>query len=104
MDGDLLGDGVNIAARLESIAAPGAICLSEDAYRQAKSRLDLKVSDLGLIELKNIAEPIRLYSLKVGVPTHTNPQRGLSRAGARSLVVTRHSRVYGIQCLKWCRI
>ena len=44
VDGDLMGDGVNIAARLESIAAPGAICLSEDAYRQVKGRLDLAVS------------------------------------------------------------
>jgi adenylate cyclase len=49
-DGDLMGDGVNIAARLEGIAKPGAICLSEDAYRQVKGRLDLKVSDLGEIE------------------------------------------------------
>src|ERR1700720_198081 len=40
-DGDLMGDGVNIAARLESVAKPGAICLSEDAYRQVKGRLDL---------------------------------------------------------------
>ena len=46
-DGDLMGDGVNIAARLEGIAKPGAICLSEDAYRQVKARLDLAVSDLG---------------------------------------------------------
>jgi adenylate cyclase len=48
-DGDLMGDGVNIAARLEGIAKPGTICLSEDAYRQVKSRLDLAVSDLGAI-------------------------------------------------------
>ena len=46
-DGDLIGDGVNIAARLEGIAKPGAICLSEDAYRQVKQQLDLKVTDLG---------------------------------------------------------
>src|SRR6188508_961341 len=46
-DGDLMGDGVNIAARLEGVAAPGAIALSEDAYRQVKSRIDLSVSDLG---------------------------------------------------------
>ena len=46
-DGDLMGDGVNIAARLEGIAEPGAICLSEDAYRQVKGRLDLAVTDLG---------------------------------------------------------
>lgn len=65
-DGDLMGDGVNIAARLEGVAEPGAICLSEDAYRQVKSRLDLSVSDLGETKLKNIAEPLRVYSLKVG--------------------------------------
>ena len=67
-DGDLMGDGVNIAARLEGIAKPGAICLSEDAYRQVKSRIDLTVSDLGQQRLKNIAEPVRVYSLEVGVP------------------------------------
>jgi class 3 adenylate cyclase len=67
-DGDLMGDGVNIAARLEGIADPSGICLSEDAYRQVKSRLDLAVSDLGPIELKNIAEPVRVYSLEVGGP------------------------------------
>jgi adenylate cyclase len=65
-DGDLMGDGVNIASRLEGVAAPGAICLSEDAYRQVKARLDLSVSDLGSTQLKNIAEPIRVYSLRVG--------------------------------------
>jgi TolB-like protein/class 3 adenylate cyclase len=67
-DGDLMGDGVNIAARLESVAEPGAICLSEDAHRQVKGRLDLAVHDLGLKRLKNIAEPIRVYSLDVGQP------------------------------------
>jgi TolB-like protein/class 3 adenylate cyclase/Flp pilus assembly protein TadD len=65
-DGDLMGDGVNIAARLEGVAAPGAIALSEDAYRQVRSRLDLSVSDLGATPLKNIAEPIRVYSVQVG--------------------------------------
>jgi adenylate cyclase len=67
-DGDLMGDGVNVAARLEGICEPGAICLSEDAYRQVKGRLDLAVSDLGPKELKNIAEPIRVYSLEIGKP------------------------------------
>lgn len=65
-DGDLMGDGVNIAARLEGVAEPGAICLSEDAYRQVKSRLDLAISDLGETKLKNIADPIRVYSLQFG--------------------------------------
>ena len=65
-DGDLMGDGVNVAARIEGIAAPGAICVSEDAYRQVKGRLDLAVSDLGDQHLKNIVDPIRVYSLDVG--------------------------------------
>jgi class 3 adenylate cyclase len=46
-DGDLMGDGVNVAARLEGICEPGGICLSEDAYRQVKSRLEFRVADLG---------------------------------------------------------
>jgi adenylate cyclase len=72
-DGDLMGDGVNIAARLEGIAEPGGICLSEDAYRQVKGRLDLAVTDLGATRLKNIAEPVRAYSLQVDVPALAKP-------------------------------
>jgi TolB-like protein/class 3 adenylate cyclase/Flp pilus assembly protein TadD len=72
-DGDLMGDGVNIAARLEGIAAPGAICLSEDAYRQVKGRLDLAVSDLGQTQLKKIADSVRVYSLEVGQPARAKP-------------------------------
>ena len=79
-DGDLMGDGVNIAARLEGIARPGAICLSEDAYRQVKGRLDLTVSDLGQTELKNIAEPIRVYSLEVGPSAHASPAPAVAAA------------------------
>ena len=71
-DGDLMGDGVNIAARLEGVAKPGAICLSEDAYRQVKGRLNLAVNDLGLAQLKNIAEPIRIYSVEIDAQ---NPQK-----------------------------
>jgi TolB-like protein/class 3 adenylate cyclase len=65
-DGDLMGDGVNIAARLEGICTAGAVSMSEDFYRQLKGRLDLTVTDLGPKQLKNIAEPIRVYSLDVG--------------------------------------
>src|SRR5271168_1689081 len=68
-----MGDGVNIAARLEGIAAPGAICLSEQAYWQVKSRLDLAVTDLGPTPLKNIAEPVRAYTLEVGAPARVKP-------------------------------
>jgi adenylate cyclase len=72
-DGDLMGDGVNIAARLEGIAKPGAICLSEQAYWQVKQRLDLRVSDLGATQLKNIAEPVHVYSLDVDQPAEARP-------------------------------
>ena len=72
-DGDLMGDGVNIAARLEGICAASAICLSEQAYWQVKGRLDLAAADLGLKQLKNIAEPIRVYSLQVGQPAPAKP-------------------------------
>ena len=75
-DGDLMGDGVNIAARLEGIAKPGAICLSEDAYRQVKARLNLSASDIGQTQLKNIAEPIRVYSLAVGIAAPSKPGVG----------------------------
>jgi TolB-like protein len=72
-DGDLMGDGVNIAARLEGIARPGAICLSEDAYRQVGGRLDMAVTDLGPTQLKNIERSIRVYSLQIGVPAQAKP-------------------------------
>jgi adenylate cyclase len=75
-DGDLMGDGVNIAARLEGIAKPGAICLSEDAYRQVKARLNVLVRDLGATSLKNIPEPIRVYALEVGVVSRDDPRAG----------------------------
>ena len=79
-DGDLMGDGVNVAARLESIAKPGAICLSAQAYWQVKGRLDLAVTDLGPTELKNIAQPIHVYSLQVGVPAQAKPAEPVTPA------------------------
>ena len=82
---DIFGDCVNIAARLEGIAKPGAICLSEDAYRQVKSRLDLVVSDLGVTQLKNIAEPVRVYSLEVGKATPAKPTKSAA-AKQRSII------------------
>jgi adenylate cyclase len=63
-DGDLMGDSVNIAARLEGIADPGGICLSEDAYRQVRDRLKEGFADLGEKELKNIARPVRVFAIK----------------------------------------
>jgi adenylate cyclase len=79
-DGDLMGDAVNIAARLEGVAKPGAICLSEQAYGHVKGRLDLAAADLGLIQLKNIADPIHVYSLQVGVPAQAKPAEPVAPA------------------------
>src|SRR6202034_1020274 len=62
-DGDLMGDGVNIAARLEGICAPGGICLSRAAYEQVQDKVKESFVDLGEKALKNIARPVRAYSL-----------------------------------------
>src|SRR5438093_9561690 len=62
-DYNVYGDGVNIAARLEPLADPGGICLSEAVYQQVRTKLDLPVQDIGLCELKNIAHPIHLYKI-----------------------------------------
>jgi TolB-like protein len=95
-DGDLMGDGVNIAARLEGIAAPGAICLSEDAYRQVSSRLDMAVADLGPTQLKNIERPIRAYSLQVGeLPQAPTPTPEKSPTPRLSLVVLPFANIGG---------
>ena len=98
-DGDLMGDSVNIAARLEGIAAPGAICLSEDAYRQVKGRIELEVSDLGPKELRNIAEPVRVYLLRVGQAAPSKPARAAasekSAAPRLSIVVLPFANISG---------
>src|SRR5437762_4604599 len=64
-DNDIFGEGVNIAARLEGIAEPGGICISDDAQRQIRGKTDLSFDDMGPQALKNIAEPIRAWQLKI---------------------------------------
>ena len=81
-DGDLMGDGVNIAARLEGIAKPGGICLSEDAYRQVRDRLNEAFVDLGDQMLKNIARPVRAYAIKTGSDGSTATPRATPAARA----------------------
>src|SRR5208283_5745623 len=61
---DILGDGVNIAARLEGVAEPGGICLSGTAYDHVRGRIDTRFADLGEKDLKNIAQPVRVYAVK----------------------------------------
>jgi TolB-like protein/class 3 adenylate cyclase len=82
-DGDLMGDGVNIAARLESAAAPGTICLSEDAYRHVRHRLELHTEELGLLTLKNIAEPVQAFRVSVGPGHFPKKPPGLARPPLR---------------------
>ena len=65
-EGDIYGDGVNIAARIEPLAAPGAICLSDNAFQQIKGKLSVDVTDMGEQQLKNIAQPVRVYSIRPG--------------------------------------
>jgi adenylate cyclase len=62
-EGDIYGDGVNIAARVETLASPGAICVSDNAYQQIKGKLAIEVSDMGEQQLKNIAQPVRVFSV-----------------------------------------
>src|SRR5215468_10800158 len=68
-EGDIFGDGVNIAARLEGIAQPGGICISDDAYRQVRGKLDANFQDAGEKELRNIARPVRVCRLQPGGAT-----------------------------------
>jgi adenylate cyclase len=73
-DGDLMGDGVNIAARLEAVAEPGGICLSEDAYRQVRDRVKEGFTDLGEKDLKNITRPVRACAVILDrKSTHSEP-------------------------------
>jgi len=64
--GDIFGDGVNIAARLEALAEPGGICLSAAAHEQVRDRLDIAYEDLGEQQVKNITRPVRTYGVALG--------------------------------------
>jgi adenylate cyclase len=64
-DNDIFGDGVNIAARLEGIAEPGGVCISDDAQRQVRGKVDFAFEDMGPQNLKNIVEPMRAWRLRM---------------------------------------
>src|ERR1700722_11274704 len=64
-DNDIFGDGVNIAARLEGIAEPGGICISDNAHRQVRGKVDFAFDDIGEQALKNIAEPMRAWRIRL---------------------------------------
>jgi adenylate cyclase len=63
-DNDIFGDGVNIAARLEGIAKPGGVCISDDTHRQIRGKVDVAFDDIGEQSLKNIAEPMRAWHMR----------------------------------------
>ena len=79
IDGDdIIGDGVNIAARLEGIAEPGGICISEDSFRQVRGRVDAEFDDIGEQSLKNIARPMRVFVARIGGEAAKPPARETS--------------------------
>jgi tetratricopeptide (TPR) repeat protein len=92
-----MGDGVNIAARLEGIAEPGGICLSEDAWRQVRDKVKEAFVDLGEKQLKNIARPMRVYALRPvpGCAAPSAAATGKARAAAplpRGAALCKHRR------------
>src|SRR5882757_924340 len=64
-DDDVFGDGVNIAVRLEGIAEPGGVSVSDDVHRQVRGKVDLAFEDMGAQSLRNIAEPMRVWRIKI---------------------------------------
>ncbi len=85
-DNDIFGDGVNIAARLEGIAEPGGICVSDDAQRQIRGKIDLRFDDMGPQLLKNIAEPMRAWRLQIDTnATSRTPKRAATETAPLAL-------------------
>src|ERR1700730_16105192 len=88
IDGDdIFGDGVNIAARIEALAKPGAVCISHTVYEQVKNKLDLDYRPLGGHRVKNVAEPVRAYEVGGGAAAASRPRRrrwpvGVAAGGA----------------------
>jgi adenylate cyclase len=72
-ENDIFGDGVNIAARLEGISEPGGVCISDDAQRQIRAKVDIAFDDMGPQTLKNIAEPMRAWRVRVGTSSALGP-------------------------------
>ena len=72
-DGDIFGDGVNVAARLEGLATPGGICVSARVQEDAAGKLDLHFEDMGEHQLKNIARPVRAYRVRDSTAPRTQP-------------------------------
>ena len=90
-DGDIFGDGVNIAARLEGLAQPGGVCISARVQEDAAGKIDLAFEDLGEQQLKNIARPVHVYAIKP--TTGASPLLGAPKepARARRFVTRQHA-------------
>src|SRR5262244_220833 len=73
-DGDIFGDGVNVAARLEGLAEPGGVCVSARVQEDVAGKLDLAFEDLGEQQLKNIARPVGAYRVATGSASITAPE------------------------------
>ena len=89
-EGDsIYGDGVNIAARLEGLAEPGGICISESAYQQIENKLPLKYEYLGEHEVKNIAKPVRVYRAQIesGEPSHAKVKTKVENKNRKYLTI-----------------
>lgn len=92
---DIFGDGVNIAARLESIAEPGGICLSASAYDQVRGKVPIEVKELGDQNLKNIARPVRAYAVIGNEPGRSADASNQSSAPTLSIVVLPFTNIGG---------
>src|SRR6202521_348622 len=86
-DGDIFGDGVNVAARLEGLAEPGGICVSARVQEDTAGKLALVFEDMGEQELKNIARPLRVYRIQTGAPASESRQAPLSLPDKPSIAV-----------------
>src|ERR1700693_2287598 len=80
-ENDIFGDGVNIAARLEGISEPGGVCISDDAQRQIRAKVDIAFDDMGPQTLKNIAEPMRAWRIQID---QSSPSAATAKPPARS--------------------
>jgi DNA-binding NarL/FixJ family response regulator/class 3 adenylate cyclase len=98
-DNDIFGDGVNVAARLEGIAEPGGVCISDDAQRQIRGKVDIAFEDIGSQSLKNIAEPMRAWRVRIADEAASAIQSGSSPIGQALVLPDKPSKRRGMKIL-----
>src|SRR5215216_6041835 len=98
-DNDIFGDGVNIAVRLEGIAEPGGVCISDDAQRQIRGKVDIAFEDMGSQNLKNIAEPMRAWRVRIADEAASAIQSGSSPIGQALVLPDKPSKRRGMKIL-----